>query len=137
MADLFASERFNTLFLAAFAALALLLASIGVYGTTAYAVSRRTHEIGIRMALGARSGDVLRAVLCRALKLTSIGIALGLAGSIALTRIIRSLLYDVSPTDPLTFACVALFLAAAALFASYLPARRAAKIDPMQALRYE
>jgi putative ABC transport system permease protein len=137
MRGLHSQDRFNTLFLGAFAAAALVLACLGVYGTTAYAVSRRTHEIGIRMALGARSRDILRAVLGQGLRLTSIGLALGLPGALAATRIIRSLLYEVSPTDPLTFVSVAVLLAGVALLASYVPARRAARIDPMVALRYE
>ncbi len=137
IADVFSSERFNMLFLSAFSTLALVLAGIGVYGATAYAVARRTHEIGIRMALGARNGDVLRAVLRQGIRLTVIGLAVGLAGALAATRIIGSLLYDVSPTDPATFACVALLLAGVTLLACYLPARRAARIDPMAALRYE
>lgn len=137
IADVFSSERFNMLFLSAFSTLALVLAGVGVYGTTAYAVSRRTHEIGIRMALGACRGDVLRAVLCHGIKLTAIGLALGLVGAVAATRIISSFLYDVSPTDPLTFVCVSFLLGCVALLACYLPARRAAKIDPMEALRYE
>ena len=137
IADLFFTERFSVLFLGGFAILALLLASIGVYGTTAYTVARRTHEIGVRMALGAATGDVLRTVLCQGLKLMAIGIAIGLVGALAATRIIRSLLHDISPTDPLTFVCVSLLLTGAAMLACYLPARRAARIDPMQALRYE
>ncbi|MHC4520074.1 MAG: ABC transporter permease [Planctomycetota bacterium] len=137
IADLFSSERFNMLFLGAFAVLALFLASIGVYGTTAYTVSRRTQEIGIRMALGARGGDVLWTVLWQGLRLTCMGVALGLAGAVAATRLIRSLLYDISPTDPLTFVCVSLLLAGVAPLATYVPARRASRIDPMQALRYE
>ncbi len=130
-------QRFNMLFLSVFAAVALALAATGVYGITAYAVSRRTQEIGIRMALGAAGGDVLKTVLGRGLVVTLIGLALGLAAALALTRVIRSLLYDISPTDPLTFVCVSLFLAGTALLAGYIPARRAARIDPMVALRYE
>ncbi|MGB2861738.1 MAG: ABC transporter permease [Sedimentisphaerales bacterium] len=137
ISNLYSSERFSTLFLGAFAALALFLASIGVYGTSAYAVTRRTHEIGIRIALGARSGDVQKTILLHGLKLTLIGLAIGLVGAFAGTRIIRSLLHDVSPIDPVTFVCVSLLLAGVAMLASYIPARRAAKIDPMEALRYE
>jgi len=135
--DLYSPQRLNTLLLGAFAAMALILASVGVYGITAYAVSQRTHEIGIRMALGARGSDVSKAVLGQGLKLTLIGIAIGLAGAFALTRVISSFLYNISPTDPLTFICVSLLLAGVALLASYIPARRAARIDPMVALRYE
>jgi len=137
IAAFFSPQRFALLCVGGFAVVGLVLACVGVYGTTAYAVSRRTHEIGIRMALGAHSGDVLKAVLRQGLKLTVIGLAIGLAGAMAATRVIRSLLYDVSPTDPLTFICVALLLAVVALLASYLPARRAARTDPMVALRYE
>ena len=137
ISDLYSSERFSTLFLGAFAALALFLASLGVYGTSAYTVTRRTHEIGIRMALGARSGDVLKSILQQGFKLTLIGLAIGMGGAFAATRIIRSLLHDVSPTDPLTFVSVSVLLAGVALLATYIPARRAAKIDPMEALRYE
>jgi putative ABC transport system permease protein len=137
IAEFFAPQRLSLLLLGGFAVVGLALACLGVYGTTAYVVSRRTREIGIRMALGARSADVLGAVLRRGLKLTLIGLAIGLAGALAATRIIRSLLYDVSPTDPLTFACVSLLLAGVALLACYLPARRAARIDPMTALRCE
>jgi len=137
IADVFSSERFNMLFLSAFSALALILAGVGVYGTTAYTVSRRTQEIGIRIALGACSRDILKAVLVHGIKLTLIGLTIGLAGALAATRIISSLLYDVSPTDPLTFLSVVLILSGVTLLACYIPARRAAKIDPMEALRYE
>jgi putative ABC transport system permease protein len=130
-------ERFRMFSLGAFAVVALVLACTGVYGITAYAVSRRTHEIGIRMALGARRGDVLKTVLRQGLTLTIMGLTLGLAGALAATRVLCSLLYEVSPTDPLTFVCVAVLLAGVALLASYLPARRAAQTDPMVALRYE
>ncbi len=137
IAALFSPQRFNTLFLAAFGAIALTLTSIGIYGTVAYAVSRRTHEIGIRMALGARRADVLRAVLKRGIKLVLAGIAIGIAGALALTRMMTSLLHDVSPTDPLTFACIVFLLVSVALLASYVPARRAVRVDPMVVLRCE
>ncbi len=130
-------ERFCMTLLFLTGCVASLMAMVGIYGVVAFAVNERRHEIGIRMALGARSGDVLKAVLGQGLKLTLIGVAIGLAGALALTRVISSLLYDVSPTDPLTFVCVSLVLAAVALLASYIPARRAARIDPMVALRYE
>jgi putative ABC transport system permease protein len=137
IANLFSSQRFNMFFLGAFAAVALALTCIGIYGTIAYIVSRRTHEIGIRIALGAWSGDVLRSILRQGLKLTVIGLIIGIAGAFAATRIIRSLLHDVSPTDPLTFVCVSFLLVGVNLLATYIPARRAAKIDPMEALHYE
>jgi predicted permease len=134
---LFSQRRLNMLFLNVFAAVALILAALGLYSVTAYGVSQRTHEIGVRMALGAGDKDVLAVILWQGLKLTFLGISIGLAGAFAITRIIRGLLYDVSPTDPVTFICVSLVLAVVALIATYIPARRAAKIDPMEALRYE
>ncbi len=137
IAGLFVSERSNAWLLSTFAAVALLLAGLGIYGTMAYTVSRRTREIGIRLALGAVETNVLATILGRGLKLTLAGLLIGLVGSIAVTRIIRSLLYNVSPTDPLTFTCVSLLLGSAALLAAYIPARRAARINPMEALRYE
>ncbi len=137
IAAFFAPQRFTLLCVGGFAVVALVLACLGVYGTTAYAVSRRTHEIGIRMALGARDRDIMRAVLSQGLKCTLVGLVLGLAGACAATRVIRSLLYEISPTDPLTVVCVAVLLAGMALLACYVPARRAARIDPMAALRYE
>ncbi|PWT90959.1 MAG: hypothetical protein C5B56_04580, partial [Proteobacteria bacterium] len=127
--------RFSTTLLAAFAGLALVLAAIGIYGVMSNDVARRTPEIGIRMALGARPGDVLRSVLGQGAKLTAIGAAAGLAGAVVLTRYLRALLYSVSPTDPLVLGAAAAVLAAVAMAAVWLPARRATKVDPIEALR--
>lgn len=132
-----AQQRFNMLLLGLFAALALILATVGIYGATAYAVSQRTHEIGTRTALGAQRGDVLRLVLRDGAKIALVGIASGIAGALALTRLMASLLFEVKPTDPATFASVATLLALVALAACYIPARRAMRVDPMVALRYE
>ncbi len=132
-----AFRRFLMTLITAFAGFALLLAAIGLYGVISYSMSRRTHEIGIRMALGAERGDVLKMVVGQGLKLVLIGVAIGVAGALALTRFLSSLLYGVKPTDPVTFIAVSLILIAVALLACYIPARRASKVDPMVALRYE
>ena len=131
------SRRFNLILIAFFGIIALLLATAGVFGVMAYSVSRRTREIGVRVALGARSRDVLAMILGQGMRTLMIGIVIGVAGALTLTRTMQSLLFGVSATDPLTFAAVIALLAAAALLACYIPARRAAKVDPMVALRYE
>jgi putative ABC transport system permease protein len=132
-----AARRFNLSLLGGFASLALLLAGVGVYGVISYVVAQRTHEVGVRMALGARSADVMRLFIKQGMALVLLGVALGSAGAFALTRVMKSLLFDVSANDPLTFACVALALSLIALAACYLPARRAARIDPLTSLRHE
>jgi putative ABC transport system permease protein len=129
--------RFNLVLISLFAVLALTLAAVGIYGVMAYTVTQRTHEIGIRMALGARNGDVLRLVLRQGMRLAALGAALGVAGAFGLARLMTSLLYQVEPGDPITFICVSALLTMVTLIACWLPARRAAKVDPMVALRNE
>jgi putative ABC transport system permease protein len=132
-----AEPKFDTMLLGLFAGLALLLTSVGLYGVMAYIVAQRTREFGIRMALGARSRDVLRLVIKQGMGLALFGAAIGIAGALALTRAMKSWLFGVGPTDPLTFAAVALMLAGVALLACYIPARRATKVDPLVALRHD
>ena len=137
ISDSVASRRFEMLLLGAFAFLALVLATSGIYGVISYAVQQRTHEFGIRMALGAQRLDVLRLVLGHGPRLAGVGVALGLAGALATTRLLSSLLYGVQPRDPLTLAGVATLIIGIAFLACYIPARRALRVDPMVALRHE
>ncbi|HSE25469.1 MAG TPA: ABC transporter permease [Pyrinomonadaceae bacterium] len=132
-----AGQRFNALLLGVFAALALILATIGIFGVINYSVAQRTHELGIRIALGAQRSDVFKLVIGQGLALALVGVGLGAAGAFAATRLLRGLLFGVSPTDALTFVIVSALVIAVALFACYLPGRRAMKVDPLEALRYE
>jgi putative ABC transport system permease protein len=137
MTEAVAPPRFRTILVSMFALVGLLLAAIGIYGVMAYAVTERTHELGVRIALGADRGDVLRIVLGEAAWLAACGVGLGVAGALGATRLMQTLLFGVTPTDALTFAAIASLLTATALVASYIPARRATRVDPMVALRYE
>jgi len=137
MSDFLIPQRMNMWLSSTLGALALALAALGIFGTMSFAVSQRTHEIGVRMALGAQTRDVLGLVMRRGLRLTLIGVVVGVVAAAGLTRFLTSVLFGVSPLDPATFAGVSVLLGAVALLACYLPARRAAKIDPMVALRCE
>jgi putative ABC transport system permease protein len=137
MGNSIARQQFEMCLLGIFAALAVTLAALGIYGVTSYSVTQRTHEIGIRMALGAQRGDVLRLVVGQGLRMSVGGVGIGIIAGLTLTRFLSSMLYGVEPTDPLTFVAVSITLSAVALLACYIPARRAAKVDPMVALRYE
>jgi putative ABC transport system permease protein len=132
-----AEPRFRTLLLGVFAALALVLAAVGIYGVISYSVGQRTQEIGIRMALGAQRGDVLRLVVRQGLTLASIGVVIGLTGAVLASRVLSSLLYGITATDPATFVIATIALFAVALLASFIPANRATKVDPVNALRYQ
>jgi putative ABC transport system permease protein len=130
-------RRFPMLVLVAFSSLSILLAGIGIAGVVSYSVTQRTNEIGIRMALGAQPSSVLKLTMGRTMKWALAGIALGIAGAIGMMRLLSSMLFNVRPTDPVVLVCVSLVIAAIALLATYIPARRAMRVDPMVALRYE
>jgi putative ABC transport system permease protein len=135
--DSMSAQRFPMILLGVFAGLALLLASVGLYGVISYSVAQRVHEIGIRMALGAKPRDVLSLILWKGARPAALGTVIGIAAALAFTRLMRGWLYGVKATDPITFAAVMLILLAVALLASYIPARRVVRVDPMAALRHE
>jgi putative ABC transport system permease protein len=132
-----APERLNLTLLSLFAGIALVLAIVGIYGVMSYSVTQRTHEIGIRMAIGARPVDVFKMILGHGMKLALIGVAIGLAGAFGLTRLMATMLFGVGPTDATTFAGISVLLISVALLACYLPGRRATKVEPTISLRYE
>jgi ABC-type antimicrobial peptide transport system permease subunit len=137
VATSFAARRLSMILLAAFAALALILSCVGIYGVISYLVSQRTHEMGLRLALGAQRSDVMRLVLVHGAKMALIGVAIGIVAALGLTRLMANQLFGITAHDPLTFAAVAILLMLVALLACYLPARRATRVDPIVALRYE
>ncbi|MFZ0334921.1 MAG: FtsX-like permease family protein, partial [Candidatus Acidiferrales bacterium] len=137
LANSMAARRLSMILLGAFAALALALASVGIYGVISYLVGQRTHEIGVRMALGAQQSDVLRLILGEGGRMALVGVVIGVAAALGLTRLMKGMLFGVSASDPLTFMGVAIVLIVVALAACYIPARRAMRVDPMVALRYE
>ena len=132
-----APRRVNMLLMGAFGALGLILASVGIFGVVSYSASQRTHEIGVRMALGAERGNVRRFIVWRGFRPVLIGTGIGVAASLGVTRFLQTLLFGVKPTDPITFIAVASILLGVALLATYLPARRATKVDPVTALRFD
>ena len=136
-AESVAPERLNLTLLSIFAGIALVLAIVGIYGVMSYSVTQRTHEIGIRLAIGAQPRDVFRMILGHGMLLTLVGIGVGLLGAFGLTRLMATMLFGVKPTDPATFAGVALLLTLVALIACYIPGRRATKVNPVDSLRYE
>ena len=136
-AESVAPERLNLTLMSIFAGIALVLAIVGIYGVMSYSVTQRTHEIGIRMAIGAQPRDVFSMVMRQGMLLALIGVAFGLVGAFGLTRLMATMLFDVKPTDPVTFACIAILLTGVALLACYIPGRRATKVDPVVSLRYE
>src|SRR6185436_10298896 len=137
VSDSIAQPRFNMVLLAIFAGLALILASVGIYGVMSYSVTQRTQELGVRMALGAQRRDIFSLVLKQGIILALIGVAIGLAGAIGLSKALASVLYGISATDPVTFILVAVIMVAVALVACFFPARKATKVDPLTAMRYE